>query len=102
MGQLKHTQDVPHHYAQRVRTCYGPHATYVSITLRRRTASLRVTDEAGEPIEPRDDASFEDLLGLLDDALAWGGPGHFTLVGRPTPAPLSPSPPEGSHLLLPW
>ena len=94
-------------YAARVRAWYGPQAAHVSVTVRRtprgEAVSLRVGDAQGNALEPREDVPFQTLLDLLEDALACGGPGHFTLVGRPAPASLPPVPvPEVSNPLLPW
>lgn len=107
MPRTKEEREWQRAYAARVRAGYGPQAAHVSVTVRRTSrgeaVSLRVTDEPGNALEPRADVPFQTLLDLLDDALACGGPGHFTLVGRPAPAPLSPVPaPEVSNPLLPW
>lgn len=104
---MKEEREWQRTYAGRVRSCYGPEAAEVSVTIRRTSqgeaVSLRVTDEQGLAVEPREDVPFQTLLDLLDDTLACGGPGHFTLVGRPAPAPLPPVPaPEVSNPFLPW
>ncbi|GAA5534077.1 hypothetical protein [Deinococcus aluminii] len=104
MGTLSSPRAVRQAYARRVRACYGDHATQVSVTLTPTAQSLRVTDQHGEVIPPRDDVPFDELLALLDDTLASGGPGILTLSGRPQPAPtLPPVPPrEVFNPLLPW
>lgn len=107
MPRTKEEREWPRTYAARVRTWYGPQAAHVSVTARRtpqgEAVSLRVTDEQGTTLEPREDVPFQTLLDLLDDTLTSGGPGYFTLVGRPAPASLPPVPtPEVNNPLLPW
>ncbi|WP_216329388.1 hypothetical protein [Deinococcus aestuarii] len=107
MPRSKEEREWQRAYAARVGAWYGPQAAHVSVTVRRtprgQAVSLRVTDEQGTALEPRADVPFQTLLDVLEDTLASGGPGYFTLVGRPAPVSLPPVPvPEVSNPLLPW
>lgn len=107
MSRMKEERESQRAYAARVRVCYGLQAAHVSVTVRRtlrgEAVSLRVTNEHDTAMEPGEDMLFQTLLDLLDDTLASGRPGYFTLVGRPAPAPQTVLPSEKvNNPLLPW